>query len=123
MEVLPLIYSIVGGTIVAGANYLLGERSRKRDRQLDFYKLVYPEKMKAALDLPVSLPRHSWIFARGFLERKIAMGLFESVGVWINCCGAQNHTNLSWVVISFNWHPTIDSSVFEPFLKRANIAT
>jgi uncharacterized protein YcbK (DUF882 family) len=51
MDVLPLIYSIVGGTIVAGANYLFGERSRKRDRQLDFYKLVYPEKMKAALDL------------------------------------------------------------------------
>jgi hypothetical protein len=51
MDVLPLIYSIVGGTIVAAANHLFGERSRKRDRQLDFYKLVYPEKMKAALDL------------------------------------------------------------------------
>jgi hypothetical protein len=51
MDVLPLTYSIVGGTIVAAANHLLGERSRKRDRQLDFYKLVYPEKMKAALDL------------------------------------------------------------------------
>ena len=48
--ILPFVYSIVGGIIVAAANYLLGERS-KRDRQLDFYKLVYPEKMKAALDL------------------------------------------------------------------------
>src|SRR5437879_5413465 len=51
MDVLPLIYSIVGGMIVATANHLLSERSRKPDRQQDFYKLVYPEKMKAALDL------------------------------------------------------------------------
>src|SRR2546423_12901508 len=51
MDLLPLIYSIVGGIIVAAANHLLGERSRRRDRKQDFYKLVYPEKMKAALDL------------------------------------------------------------------------
>ncbi len=51
MDLLPLIYSILGGAVVAVANHLLSERSRKRDRQLDFYKLVYPEKMKAALDL------------------------------------------------------------------------
>jgi uncharacterized protein YcbK (DUF882 family) len=51
MDVRPLIYSIVGGTIVAADNYVIAERSKKRDRQLDFYTLVYPEKMKAALEL------------------------------------------------------------------------
>jgi hypothetical protein len=63
------IASIVGGLIVATTNHLLNERSKSRDReiserhkqidrelterarQLDFYKLIYPEKIKAALDL------------------------------------------------------------------------
>ena len=51
VTLVSLISSLVGGIIVATANYLLSEKSKKRDRQLDFYKLVYPEKMKAALDL------------------------------------------------------------------------
>lgn len=63
------VASVVGGLIVATTNYLLNERSKSRDRelserhkqidreltqrarQLDFYKLVYPEKIKAAVDL------------------------------------------------------------------------
>lgn len=63
------IASIVGGLIVATANYFLSEKSKSRDRslierhkridlasserarQFDFYKLIYPEKMKAVLDL------------------------------------------------------------------------
>lgn|ERR1700686_3912379 len=51
VTLVSLISSIMGGIIVAAANYLLSEKSKNRDRQLDFYKLVYPEKMKAALDL------------------------------------------------------------------------
>jgi|ERR1041385_285246 hypothetical protein len=49
--IIPLVSSVVGGIIVAAASYFLGERSKSRDRQLDFYKLIYPEKMRAALDL------------------------------------------------------------------------
>jgi hypothetical protein len=48
---IALASSIVGGIIVTAASYLLSEKSKTRDRQLDFYKLIYPEKMKAALDL------------------------------------------------------------------------
>jgi hypothetical protein len=51
VALVPFISSIVGGLIVAAASYLLTEKSQRRDRQLDLYKLVYPEKMKAALDL------------------------------------------------------------------------
>jgi len=48
---IALASSIVGGIIVTAASYLLSEKSKARDRQLDFYKLIYPEKMNAALDL------------------------------------------------------------------------
>ncbi len=63
------IASFLGSLIVPTVNYFLGERSKNKDRdlserhkqidrelaerarQLDFYKVVYPEKVRAALDL------------------------------------------------------------------------
>jgi hypothetical protein len=61
--------SILGGTLVAVINYMLSERSKNRDREInerykqierdqsersrrhDLYKVIYPEQVKAAKDL------------------------------------------------------------------------
>jgi hypothetical protein len=69
VAVIAGLASILGGVIVSITTYFLTERSKTKDReiserhkqmdrelnerarQLDFYKLVYPEKMRAALDL------------------------------------------------------------------------
>jgi hypothetical protein len=63
------VASFLGSLLVPTLNYFLTERSKKRDReigerhkqidrelserarQLDFYKVVYPEKVRAALDI------------------------------------------------------------------------
>jgi hypothetical protein len=54
--------SILGGIIVAGCNYLLTEKSKTRDRRIaeavaerarhfELYKVIYPEKFKAAIKI------------------------------------------------------------------------
>lgn len=69
LAIIAGIASFLGSLIVPTVNYFLSEKSKKKDRemgerhkrvdlelnerarQLDFYRLVYPEKIQAALDL------------------------------------------------------------------------
>src|ERR1044072_3474416 len=93
---IALASSIVGGIIVTAASYLLSEKSKTRDRQLDFYKLIYPEKMKAALDLNNLASQPSWTFVRGTLARKMPTRASKSDASWTIFCGVRNLTNSFW---------------------------
>jgi hypothetical protein len=56
--VLALACSVVASIVTIAINYILNERSKDKDRnreerykKLDLYKIAYPEKVKAAMDI------------------------------------------------------------------------